>query len=147
MNRRQESTAARAALVAAMLTIATVLWPAGVRLGFAENVIQAAPQGQLPQGVTKEMIAEGEKLYAGEGRCQPCHGPGGKGVTGMTASLTDTTWQFSGDGSYEKLVEVITKGLTADATGAMPMPEGTRLAEDQVKAIAAYVWSLRQTQQ
>lgn len=106
----------------------------------------AAAQGatDLPAGVTKEMVADGQKLFTGQGICQACHGPEGKGVTGLGANLTDTKWLHS-DGSYQGIIESILKGVSADksSTGTvMPPKGGSVLSDTQVKAVAAYVWSL-----
>ncbi len=111
-----------------------VLWPGA-----------AHPQQEKPKGVTPEKIAEGEKLFAESG-CQVCHGKEAKGVPGMTADLTDGKWGFAEGGTCEALVAVITNGLTAEKTGGMPMAPrgGKKLTDEQVQALAAYVWNLNQ---
>ncbi len=105
----------------------------------------AHAQQKVPKGVTPEKIAQGEKLYAESG-CAVCHGKEAKGVPGMTADLTDGKWGFIKEGSYGALAEVITKGLTAEETGGMPFPPrgGKNLTDDQIAALAAYVWKLNQ---
>jgi mono/diheme cytochrome c family protein len=98
----------------------------------------------LPTGVTPATVGDGQKLYAGAGICGACHGPDGKGVQGLGANLTDTKWLHS-DGSYEAIVRQILQGVTADksTTGvAMPPKGGSQLTETQVRAVAAYVWTL-----
>jgi mono/diheme cytochrome c family protein len=98
----------------------------------------------LPPGVTPAMVGEGQKLFAGAGICGACHGPDGKGVQGLGANLTDTKWLHS-DGSYDAIVRQILQGVTADksSTGvAMPPKGGSQLTEAQVRAVAAYVWTL-----
>ena len=104
---------------------------------------QQAPDS-MPPGVTAAMLADGAKLFTGQGICQACHGPQGKGIPNLGADLTDRTWRQS-DGSYEKILETIRQGVdpSKSATGAaMPPKGGSNLSEDQLKAVAAYVWSL-----
>lgn len=106
----------------------------------------AAAQGatELPDGVTKDMVAEGQKLFGGQGLCQACHGPAGKGVPGLGANLTDTEWLHS-DGTFEGILGSIVKGVSADksSTGSMMPPKGgSALSDKQLRAVAAYVWSV-----
>lgn len=99
---------------------------------------------QVPEGVTPERIAEGKKLFAGEGECATCHGEDAKGVPGMTDDLTDGEWSFAEKGAYAALVKVTTEGLSEEQTGGLPMPPrgGKKLSDGQIAALAAYVWSL-----
>ena len=104
---------------------------------------QAAP-GALPPGVTAQMVKEGETLYKGAGLCSACHGPDGKGIPSLGTNLTDAQWIHS-KGSYDEIVKQITAGVPADksTTGVvMPPKGGTTITDAQVKAIAAYVWTL-----
>ncbi len=62
----------------------------------------------------------------------------------MGPDLTDTTWVHS-KGGYEEIVAQITKGVTKqESKGANVMPPkgGSSISEDDLKAVAAYVWSL-----
>ena len=100
--------------------------------------------GALPPGVTVPMIKDGETLFKGAGLCSACHGPDGKGVPSLGANLTDAQWLHS-KGSYDDIVKQINAGVTADksSTGVvMPPKGGSNITDAQVKAIAAYVWSL-----
>ena len=97
----------------------------------------------LPEGVTAEMVAKGKKVFGGPGLCMACHGPQGKGMTGP--DLTDATWLHF-DGSYEAIVKIVTGGIDdkESKTGViMPPKGGSGISDDDVKAVAAYVWSLR----
>lgn len=99
---------------------------------------------QLPEGVTPEMIAQGKQIFTGPGICATCHGPDGKGVPNLGANLTDAEWKHS-DGSYEGIVKTILSGVPAEkSTTGTPMPPkgGSTITDEQVKAVAAYVWSL-----
>jgi mono/diheme cytochrome c family protein len=111
----------------------------------AEATPAAMPAGALPAGVTPEMVAEGNTLFHGAGICLTCHGQNGTGVTGLGPALGDAEWLHS-DGSYEAIVNQIMNGVTAteSKTGvAMPAKGGSAITDDQVKAVAAYVYSLR----
>ncbi len=106
----------------------------------------AAAQQQpdsLPEGVTLDMVSEGKILYNGLGICAVCHGPDAKG--GISVDLTDDEWLRS-DGSFEAIVKQILTGTPLEeSTSGIPMlPKGgSGLTEEQVRAVAAYVWSLR----
>lgn len=110
----------------------------------AEAAAPAAP-AELPAGVTAEMVAEGNTLFHGAGICFTCHGQNGTGVTGLGPNLADAEWLHS-DGSYDAIVNQIMHGVTAteSKTGvAMPAKGGSPITDEQVKAVAAYVYSLR----
>jgi mono/diheme cytochrome c family protein len=104
--------------------------------------LAAQATDSLPEGVTVEMVAKGKKIFGGAGLCMACHGPQGKGLTGP--NLTDTTWLHH-DGSYAALVKQITEGIDdkASKTGViMPPKGGSGISDEDVKAVAAYVWTL-----
>jgi mono/diheme cytochrome c family protein len=124
-----------------------------MRTGFLLITVMAgvAPAGHaqsadsLPPGVTAGMVEEGRRLFGGAAICASCHGKDAKGVRGIGPDLTDDEWLHS-DGTYEALVRQITEGVPSDEseTGVMMPPKGgTNLTEAQVRAVAAYVWSLR----
>ena len=97
----------------------------------------------LPEGVTARMIETGAALYGGAGLCAVCHGANGEGSIGP--DLADDEWVHS-DGSYDAIVHQILEGVPADKSeSGVPMPPkgGATLTDEQVRAVAAYVWSLR----
>lgn len=99
---------------------------------------------ELPEGVTMAMVDEGKTVFEGAGICASCHGPSGEGIPNLGGDLTDDEWLHS-DGSYEGIVETVMGGVTAEASSSgVPMPEraGTNISDDQVRAAAAYVWTL-----
>ena len=99
----------------------------------------------VPAGATQEMVALGDRIYHGQvggGSCTGCHGSEGKG-TPLGPDLTDQKWLWS-DGSYAAIAKTITDGVAQPKEYRSPMPPmgGAQLTDDQVKAVAAYVWSL-----
>lgn len=119
----------RAALGAALAAI--VVTPAA-----------AQKPAAVPEGVTQARVAEGAKLYKGTGLCAACHGPEGKG--GVGPDLTDTLWLHSA-GAFDDIVRQITEGVpqAKAKTGIMMPPRGgSGLSDEQVRAVAAYVWRL-----
>jgi cbb3-type cytochrome c oxidase subunit III len=103
----------------------------------------AAAQAKLPAGVTPAMIAKGKTVFEGPGLCFACHGKDAKGLVGP--NLTDATW-IHGKGTYPEIVQIVTTGIpVAQAKlgkGAMPPKGGSSISDEDVKAVAAYVWSL-----
>jgi mono/diheme cytochrome c family protein len=109
----------------------------------AEDAMAGATQ-ELPAGVTAAMVAEGKTIYAGAGICSSCHGPAGEGIPNLGANLGDGEWLHS-EGDYEGIVQTVMTGVTADkSSSGVPMPAkaGTNITDNQVKAVAAYVWTL-----
>jgi mono/diheme cytochrome c family protein len=97
---------------------------------------------ELPDGVTPAMVEAGESIYSGVGGCMTCHGTEGAG-TPIGPVLSDGEW-LHGDGSYDFLVEIIDSGVMQPAQFGVPMlPKGgTQISDDDVRAVAAYVWTL-----
>jgi mono/diheme cytochrome c family protein len=95
----------------------------------------------LPAGVTPQLVARGRTLYQGQ-TCVGCHGSDGRGSMAGGA-LTGPEWLWS-DGSVDGIAATITRGVDKPrkASGAMPAMGGAALTPDDVRAIAAYVWTL-----
>ena len=76
------------------------------------------------------------------GTCTACHGQDAKG-TAVAPDLTDNQW-INGDGSYDFIVHTVTTGVPQPKQHPAPMPPkgGAALSDQQVKAVAAYVYSL-----
>jgi cbb3-type cytochrome c oxidase subunit III len=104
-------------------------------------VVPAIAAQGLPEGVTEQMVTDGATIFKGAGICFTCHGQDAKGVPGLGADLTDEEWTHS-DGTYGSIVATIMKGATNASGAVMPPKGGPPLTDDQVKAVAAYVWSL-----
>ena len=97
-----------------------------------------------PSGFTPAAITEGDNRVDGPGRCMACHGQDAKGMPNMGADLTDQKWLHS-KGTYDDIVKQVMTGVSAkESTNGTVMPPkgGGGMSDDQVKAVAAYVWSL-----
>jgi mono/diheme cytochrome c family protein len=114
----------------------------GLLLAFAA-VLGARPAvAQAPAAVTPAAITLGDSLFHSKGNCYACHGANAQGAVGP--NLTDAEWIHS-DGSYDAIVKQITTGVTAEESKSkIPMPPkgGSTITDDEVKAVAAYVYSL-----
>jgi len=100
----------------------------------------------LPDGVTPEMIAVGDRVYHGQlggAAGAGCHGANGTGSP-VGPDLSGKKWLWS-DGSFDGILKSITEGVPNPKQYRSPMPPmgGAQLTPDQLKALAAYVWSLR----
>ena len=97
-----------------------------------------APTGTM----TPELIAQGDKIYNGPGNCYACHGSNAQGSVGP--NLTDSEWIHS-KGTFEEIVAQVNGGVSQEESkSGIPMPPkgGATLSDDEVKAVAAYVYSL-----
>lgn len=104
-------------------------------------VTMTAAAQDLPAGVTAKMISDGEAIFKGAGTCFACHGQDAKGIPALGANLTDDEWTHA-DGTYESIVATIKSGAQAASGAVMPPKGGPNLSEEQIRAVAAYVWSL-----
>ncbi|HEX3233600.1 MAG TPA: c-type cytochrome [Gemmatimonadales bacterium] len=116
------------------------------RLGLllASLVALSAPPAvaQAPAGVTPAMITQGDSIFHGKGNCYACHGANAEGTVGP--NLTDAEWLHS-DGSYDAIVKQVTTGVPKEQSKSgivMPPRGGSTITDDEVKAVAAYVYSL-----
>ena len=92
------------------------------------------------------MITLGDSIF-NNGGCQRCHGKGGIGAANAPA-FKGIKWQH-GNGTYEGIVKTIVEGVAAteikDPTHKFPMSARggrTPLTDDQIKAVAAYVFTI-----
>lgn len=93
-----------------------------------------------PAGVTQAMVDEGQQLFASP--CAGCHGVGGVG-TPAGPPLNDGEW-LNVTGAYPELVTVINNGVAQPKQypGPMPAKGGGSFDDNQVRALAAYVYAL-----
>jgi mono/diheme cytochrome c family protein len=91
---------------------------------------------------TAKQIEDGKKIFTGKGNCYTCHNTDGKG-TPLAPDLTDTTW-INIDGSWAAIEGLVKTGVPKPKEHPAPMPAmgGASLNADELKAVAAYVWSL-----
>lgn len=107
---------------------------------------QAAAPSPRDTAITPAMIARGDSIFHGRlagGACFGCHGNNGKGVTGLAPDLTTGKW-LNGDGSLAFIAGVVAKGVPHPKQAPAPMPPmgGAKLGPAEVRAVAAYVYSL-----
>ncbi len=96
----------------------------------------------LPEGVTVAMAREGQDIFHGEGVCVTCHLRQGAGGP-LAPDLTDDVW-LNIDGEYESIVNIVTTGVPQpiEHPGQMLARAGTAITDDQIRAVAAYVYTL-----
>jgi mono/diheme cytochrome c family protein len=114
----------------------------GLLLAFAALLGASPAAAQAPAGVTATAIAQGDSIFHSKGNCYACHGANAQGAVGP--NLTDAEWIHS-DGSYDAIVKQVTTGVTKEESkSGIPMPAkgGSSITDDEVKAVAAYVYSL-----
>ena len=105
----------------------------------------AAASGPVPAGATRQMVANGDRIYHGQlggASCAGCHGASATG-TPLGPSLTGSKWLWS-DGSYAGILKVITDGVPQPKRyrNAMPPMGGAALNARQASELAAYIWSI-----
>lgn len=92
--------------------------------------------------VSPELIAQGDKIFHGAGNCYACHGSNAEGLVGP--NLTDAEWIHS-KGTLEDIQNQVIHGVPKEESkSGIPMPPrgGGTISDDDVKAVAAYVYSL-----
>ncbi len=96
-----------------------------------------------PEGVTREMVRQGQTLFTSTGNCYRCHEENGTG-SALAPDLTDAVWLHLSGANYEEIVALEKSGVPQPKEHPVPMPPrgGADLTEQQVRAIAAFVYSL-----
>ena len=89
-------------------------------------------------------IEQGRAVFTGQGNCWSCHGRDGRGGQ-LAPDLTDRQW-LNIDGSAAAIERIVRTGVAAPKEHPAPMPAmgGARLTEEQVGAVATYVFTLSQ---
>lgn len=102
----------------------------------------AAPAGELPEGVTQEMVNQGQQVFTGT-TCFTCHGPDGSGTT-LAPNLRSGPWLNIERGDLAEIEAIIRSGVASPVQFPAPMPPmgGANLTDDQVRNVAAYVYSI-----
>ena len=104
----------------------------------------AAQSKPAPTAVTPAAIAAGDSIFHKSGNCYACHSATAQGTPGLGPNLTDAEW-VHGDGSFDFLVKTVTTGIPKEVSKSgvvMPPKGGSTITDDQVKQVAAYVYSL-----
>ena len=118
--------------------------PANPPEGTHPNAGREVANLPVPPGATHEMVALGRKVYFGQvggAACTACHGDDAHGST-LGPNLTDKKWLWS-NGSYAGIARTIRNGVQRPKKYRSPMPPiRDQLTPDQIKAVAAYVWSI-----
>ena len=91
---------------------------------------------------TVERIAQGKTIYAGKGNCGNCHAADATGGA-LGPDLTDKLWIHI-NGDYTSIARNIRNGVPLPEEYPTPMPArgGGNLSDEEICAVAAYVWSL-----
>jgi glucose/arabinose dehydrogenase/mono/diheme cytochrome c family protein len=118
--------------------------PAGPIMSATVRAPEAAADMPLPEGATRQMVALGDRIFHGQAgaTCATCHGANGKGSS-LGPDLTTNKWLWS-DGSLKGIAKSISQGVMQPKQyrSAMPPKGGADLTDQQVLAVAAYVWTL-----
>lgn len=126
-----------------VLAFAAAAVVASVTVSNAGSVMAPAAVGE--DTIPPAVIAEGKAIFEGKrgALCVTCHAKNARGVTGLGPDLTDATW-LHGDGSMAFLQNVIRAGILTPKKSASIMPPmgGASLNAEQVRAVAAYVYTL-----
>ncbi len=112
-----------------------VMPPMAAAVGSADDVKNVANYVLSLSGSPHNAVAaqQGKEKFAA---CAACHGPDGKGNPALGApNLTDKTWLH---GWGEEAVMAMVNG---GKTNVMP-GQASRLSDEQVHVLGAYVWSL-----
>jgi cbb3-type cytochrome c oxidase subunit III len=95
----------------------------------------------LPEGVTLDMVQQGKQVFETT-TCFTCHGMDATGTT-LAPSLRDQNW-LNSDGSFDGIVGTVRTGVAqpVEYPGMMPAMGGASLSDDQIRAVAAYVYAI-----
>lgn len=120
-----------------------VLMVAGLTWAGTSPIRAQEGMDRRPEEANDSAVAVGRALFRGAANCTGCHGAEGRGSE-SGPDLTDAAW-LHGDGSYRMISQLILHGVTRyESTGGKPMPMRgwAPVNDDEVRAVAAYVWSI-----
>jgi mono/diheme cytochrome c family protein len=122
--------------------IREVALPAPDTAAAATGAQEPAAPVELPEGVTQEMVTAGQQIYGSTGFCFTCHGADGSG-TPLAPALNDSEWLHI-DGSHDAIMTIVRNGVPQPQQFPAPMPPmgGAQLTDDQIRDVAAYVYTL-----
>jgi cytochrome c5 len=119
----------------------------GGRPGAATNEEgQPAKLPKLPDGVSLDLIRQGDDVFHDAGRCFVCHGADATGQPNAGSALTQGLYFVPED--WRASAALVTQGLpeavTRSAISMPPRGGKSNLTDDQIHAVAAYVWAISQ---
>ena len=107
------------------------------------------PSGQMalgpaPEGSNDQAVQQGKQIFTGKGNCFTCHGMDATG-TQLAPDLTDSEWlNVEGEPSWDAIQQVVRSGVQNPVQHPSPMPPmgGAQLSDQEVQAVAAYVYAI-----
>jgi glucose/arabinose dehydrogenase/mono/diheme cytochrome c family protein len=131
--------------------------PAGASAGSPFTAAAGPPEGEhanagaaaallpVPAGSSRQMVELGDDVFHGRtggAGCTGCHGSDASG-TPLGPPLLGHRWIW-GDGSYQSIEKIVREGVPQPKQYRAPMPPlgGAQLTDEQLSAVAAYVWGL-----
>ena len=108
---------------------------------------QPAKLPRLPEGMTTDMLVQGDSLYRGKGGCVTCHGQEAGGMpdmgSGITSGLLFIPHEWS---AIDSLIQAgIPEPVTRTSIAMPPRGAGSNLTAEESRLIAAYVWAISLT--
>lgn len=95
--------------------------------------------------VDAALVTQGQEIFTSTGICFTCHGQNAEGVTGLGPNLTDNQWlNIEEPVTVDKIMNLVRTGVPNPVESPAPMPPmgGAQLTDDQIRAVATYVYSL-----
>jgi mono/diheme cytochrome c family protein len=108
----------------------------------AAKAVRWSDDMPLPAGVTLTMVTQGERIFYVHA-CHTCHRQDGRGGP-LGPALNDHEWLHAEGLSYEQILRVVTNGVGSPKKHPDPMlpSGGATLSENELRAVAAYVYAL-----
>ncbi len=97
------------------------------------------------QAPSAEEIEKGKAVFKGAGLCYACHGANGEGAVGPKLIEREGAGFWHSNGSWDGIATFIAAGVTKEQSKSgimMPAKGGAKLSDADVKAVAAYVYSI-----
>lgn len=94
--------------------------------------------------IDAELVATGQEIFTGKGICYTCHGAEAAG-TQLAPNLTDDVWiNLEEPITPEAIAALIRTGVPTPVEHPAPMPPmgGAQLTDQEIEAVAMYVYSL-----
>jgi mono/diheme cytochrome c family protein len=126
--------------------------PASGRMGAAPTALaldrwQPKQLPPLPQGVTLDMIRQGDSVFHYAGGCTACHGLDAMGLPDKGDALSLGLHFIPAEpGAIDSLVTAgIPESVTRTSIAMPPRGAASNLSPEQIRQVAAYVWAIAQT--